>query len=126
MALRKEVKAVVKERDKNHAREMEQLYKDMVTVLAPLAFKHAVPYVIALAQMVNRDKFGHGKQRLNDFADAVVFHHEALVEGRATYEEVGKEVFAVTGRIYDYSETEMINEMIEKALALKEARNAKR
>ena len=123
--LRKEVRAAVKEADRKYTQQKEEIYKDVVSVVSPVAFKEAVIYVIALGQMVNRDKFGHGKKRMDLFAETILFHHEAICEGRATYADVAKEVFDVTGKLYEYDEEAMTQEMIALALKKKEERNAK-
>lgn len=120
--IRKEVKLAVKENSRQLKADKDQIYRDIIECVAPIAFKEAVTFMIPILQMKNRDRFGHGKKRLKDIAADVLFSYECICDGYVTIGDIQDEMFKVTGERYEFDFDEMVEEMVEAARKKREER----
>ena len=128
-ALRKEIKSIVQAEDKKKQKELQeqkdQMYQDIIEVVAPIALKEAVSFCIAIAQETNRDEFGHGKDRLKRFADRFLNKYDCICGGYVTIQDIINEMLKVTGKRHSFDFDEMVAEMVEAANEKRRARGEK-
>ena len=113
--IRQEVRAAVKEVDRKKARTKEQMYQDIIEVVAPIALKEAVSFCIAIGQEVNRDEFGHGKERMKRFANRFMNKYDCICGGYVKIHDIINSNMEVTGERYEFDFDEMVAEMVEAA-----------
>ena len=113
--IRQEVRAAVKEVDRKKARTKEQKYQDIIEVVAPIALKEAVSFCIAIGQEVNRDEFGHGKERMKRFANRFMNKYDCICGGYVKIHDIINSNMEVTGERYEFDFDEMVAEMVEAA-----------
>ena len=120
--IRKEVRAAVKEADRQTKKTKDQMYQDIIEVVAPIALKEAVSFCIAIGQEVNRDEFGHGKDRMKRFANRFLNKYDCICGGYVTIHDIINSNMEVTGERYEFDFDEMVSEMVEAASEKRRAR----
>lgn len=120
--IRKEVRAAVKEADRQTKRTKDQMYQDIIEVVAPIALKEAVSFCIAIGQEVNRDEFGHGKDRMKRFANRFLNKYDCICGGYVTIHDIINSNMEVTGERYEFDFDDMVSEMVEAAKEKRKAR----
>ena len=120
--IRKEVRAAVKEADRQTKRTKDQMYQDIIEVVAPIAFKEAVSFCVAIGQEVNRDEFGHGKKRMRRFANRFFAKYDCICGGYVTVRDIINSNMEITGERYEFDFDEMVSEMVEAASEKRRAR----
>ena len=113
--LRKEVRAAAKDVERKRQKSKDQIYQDIIEVVAPVALKEAVSFCIAIGQEVNRDEFGHGKDRLKRFANRFMNKYDCICGGYVTIKDIIN-----SNMEFDYDE--LVSEMVEAAKEKRRAR----
>lgn len=125
-AIRKEIKAIVqaeeKKKEKEQKKQKNQIYQDIIEVVAPIALKEAVSFCIAIGQEVNRDEFGHGKDRLKRFANRFLNKYDCICGGYVAIHDIINSNMEVTGERYEFDFDDMVSQMVEAAKEKRRAR----
>lgn len=95
--LAKEIKEDTKAKFRKNERE----------IIIPMVHATAFLRMLTLGLLVNKKLFGHGKQRLQRFADECIFQYDCVKSGNVTIKDMVELVAKESGIRVVYSEEEM-------------------